>query len=110
MALSCILGHHLGEFYSASSVDIILAEETCCATLPVNDLAPPVQIIETNLSPSQIQSLESLLPKYAAVFNKNSEDRGHTGIIKHQIRTGDATLIKQRAYRVTPEQKAERQT
>lgn len=76
----------------------------------MNDLAPPVQINETNLSPPQVQSLKSLLQKYSAVFSKNSEDRGRTGTIKHHIRTGDATRIKQRAYRVIPEQRAEIQT
>lgn len=103
-------GQHLGEFHSASSVDILPVEEMCCATSPVNDLTPPVQINETNLSPSQVQSLKSLLKKYSEVFSKHSEDRGRTGIIKHHIRTGDATPIKQRAYRVTPEQRAEIQT
>ena len=65
---------------------------------------------ERNLSPSQVQSLKSLLQKYSAVFSKHSEDRGRTSIIKHQIHTGDAIPIKQRAYRVTPEQRAEIQT
>lgn len=103
-------GQHLGEFHSASSVDIISAEETCCATSPVHDVAPPVHINESNLSPSQVQSLKSLLQKYSAVFSKHSEDRGRTSIIKHRIRTGDATPVKQRAYRVTPEQRVEIQT
>ncbi len=103
-------GQHLDEFHSASFIDIIPSEETCCATLPVNDLAPPVQITETNLSSSQVQCLKSLLQKYTAVISKNSEDRGRTGIIKHQIRTGDATPVKQRACRVTPKQRAEIQT
>lgn len=101
---------HLGEFHCASSVDILPVEQTCCATSPENDLAPPLQIDETNLSPSQVQSLKSLLQKYSVVFSKHSEDRDRTGIIKHHIRTGDATPIKQRAYRVTPEQRAEIQT
>ena len=102
-------GQHLGEFHSASSVDIMPVGKTC-APSPVNDLVPPVQIHETNLSPSQAQSLKSLLQKYSTVFSKDSEDRGRTGIIKHHIRTGDAAPIKQRAYRVTPEQRAEIQT
>lgn len=101
-------GQHLGEFHSASSVDIIPVKETCCVTSPVSD--PPVRIDETNLSPSQVQSLKSLLQKYSATFCKDSEDRGRTGIIKHCIRIGDATPMKQRAYRVTPDQRAEIQT
>lgn len=103
-------GQHLGEFHSGSSVDIIPLEQTCCATSPVYDSTLQVEIDETNLSHSQVQSLKSLLQKYSGIFSKHSEDRGHTGIIKHHIHTGDATPIKQRAYRVTPEQRAEIQT
>lgn len=103
-------GQHLGEFHSGSSVDIIPLEQTCCATSPVYDSTLPVEIDETNLSHSQVQSLKSLLQKYSGIFSKHSEDRGHTGIIKHHIHTGDATPIKQRAYRVTPKQRAEIQT
>lgn len=103
-------GQHLGEFHSVSSVDVVSGEGTGCATSPVHDIAPPVQINDSDLSPSQVQSLKSLLQKYSAVFSKHSEDRGRTSIIKHQIRTGEATPIKQRAYRVTPEQRAEIQT
>lgn len=45
-------GQHLGGFHSASSVHIIPVE-TCCATSPVHDEAPPpVQIGEQNLSTS----------------------------------------------------------
>ena len=103
-------GQHLGEFHAASSVDILPAEEACCATSPVYDSGPPVQINDTNMSSSQVQSLKLLLQKYTEVFSKNSKDYGRTGIIKHHIRTGNATPIKQRAYRVTSEQRAEIQT
>lgn len=51
-----------------------------------------------------------MLHKYSAVFSTHSEDRGRTGIIRHHIRTNEAAPIKQRAYRVTPEQRAEIQT
>lgn len=81
-------GQHIGEFHSASSVDIMPVHETCCATLPAYDAAPPVQFDEANLSASQFQSLKTLLQKYTTVFSKHSEDRGRTDIIKHRIRTG----------------------
>ncbi|KAL7885326.1 hypothetical protein AOLI_G00056210 [Acnodon oligacanthus] len=101
-------GQHLGEFHSTSSSDSIVVEETCCTTSNVHsDAVPPVQIDEANLKHSQAQSLKMLLKKYSTVFSMHSEDRGRTGIIKHRIRTGNATPIKQRAYRATPEQRAE---
>ncbi|KAL6456587.1 hypothetical protein MHYP_G00351310 [Metynnis hypsauchen] len=101
-------GQHLGEFHSTSSNNTTIVEEACCMTSTVHsDAVPPVQMDETNLSHSQAQSLKMLLRKYSTVFSMHSEDRGRTGIIKHRIRTGDATPIKQRAYRVTPEQRAE---
>ncbi|KAL7851890.1 hypothetical protein SRHO_G00176750 [Serrasalmus rhombeus] len=101
-------GQHLGEFHSTSSNDTTVVEETCCTTSTVySDSVPPVQIDEANLSHSQAQSLKMLLKKYSTVFSMHSEDRGRTGIIKHCICTGSATPIKQRAYTVTPEQRAE---
>lgn len=104
-------GQHLGEFLSLSSCDSTLIDEACCTTFTMTDTdTPPVQIDESNLSSSQAKSLKQLLQKYSSVFSKNSEDRGRTGVIKHHIRTGEATPIKQRAYRVTPDQRAEIQT
>ncbi|KAL7848206.1 hypothetical protein AOLI_G00229240 [Acnodon oligacanthus] len=101
-------GQHLGEFRSTSSSDSTIVEERCCTTSTVHsDAVPPVQIDEANLSHSQAQSLKMLLKKYSTVFSMHSEDRGCTGIIEHRIRMGNATPIKQRAYRVTPEQRAE---
>lgn len=47
-------GEHLGEFHSASSVDIVPLEETCCVTTPIYDVAPPVKLNDKNLAPSQI--------------------------------------------------------
>lgn len=66
-------GQHLGEFHSASSVDISSSEATCCATSPVQDIALPTLINESNLSPTQVQSLTSLLQKYSAVFSIHSD-------------------------------------
>lgn len=99
-------GQHLGEFHSASSVDIMPLDTTRTVTTN-EDLTPVLQITNINLSHSQIESLNNLLQKYSNVFSANSQDRGRTGLIKHHIRTGDALPIKQRAYRVTPDQRAE---
>ncbi|KAK7926034.1 hypothetical protein WMY93_008344 [Mugilogobius chulae] len=99
-------GQHLGEFHSASSVDIMPIGDTSAVTVD-KDFIPIAKLPNTNLSHAQIESLNNLLQKYSDVFSANSQDRGRTGLIKHHIRTGVALPIKQRAYRVTPDQRAE---
>lgn len=101
-------GQHLGEFHSATSVDILPLTQTC--TVTSSEVLTPLRNLVTtnlNLSHAQVESLNSLLQKYSNVFSIDSQDRGRTGLIKHHIRTGDAVPIKQRAYRVTPDQRAE---
>ena len=48
----------------------------------------------------QKRQVEKLLCKYSEVFSKSDSDLGRTGIIKHQIPTGDSQPIKQRPRRV----------
>lgn len=92
---SC-LGEFLCKFHSASSVEILPVEETCCGISPVYDAVPPLQIAEANWSPSQVQCLKSLLQSYS-VFSNQLEDRGH--VIRHLIHTGDAIRNKHFRYR-----------
>lgn len=99
-------GQQLGEFYFLSSTDTTILEGECCNVL--SDpcaTAPPISIDNSNLSTSQVESLKEYSDKYSDIFSKNSDDRGRTRIIKHRIRTGEAMPIKQRPYRVTPEQR-----
>jgi hypothetical protein len=41
------------------------------------------------------------------VFATNLGEIGHTKLIKHEIKTGDAPPVKCRPYRTTPQMKAE---
>ncbi|KAG9288527.1 hypothetical protein G9A89_015733 [Geosiphon pyriformis] len=52
-----------------------------------------------NLDPLQSMQLKMLLNNFNDIFASENEF-GRTDIIQHQIKTGDAMPIKQRAYRV----------
>jgi len=55
----------------------------------------------------QKKQVASLLNKYQGVFSTSDNDIGRTGIIKHQIPTGDATPIRQPMRRVPYHQQKE---
>ncbi|KAG9302018.1 hypothetical protein G9A89_021062 [Geosiphon pyriformis] len=59
------------------------------------------QINLRNLDPLQQMQLKMLLNNFNDIFASKNEF-GRTDIIQHQIKTGDAMSIKQRAYRVPP--------
>lgn len=44
---------------------------------------------------------------YSDVFSAHDHDYGHKNIVRHSIRTVDAPPIKQRAYRTSPNMRAE---
>ncbi|KAG9294413.1 hypothetical protein G9A89_001918 [Geosiphon pyriformis] len=54
-----------------------------------------------NLDPLQCMQLKMLLNNFNNIFASENEF-GRTNIIQHQIKTGNAMPIKQRAYRVPP--------
>ncbi|KAG9302268.1 hypothetical protein G9A89_008759 [Geosiphon pyriformis] len=54
-----------------------------------------------NLDPLQCMQLKMLLNNFNDIFASENEF-GQTDIIQHQIKTGDAMPIKQKAYRVPP--------
>lgn len=54
------------------------------------------------LSPSQLASVQALLLDYADIFSRTSDDYGRTDLVQHSIPTGDASPIRQRAYRASP--------
>ena len=54
------------------------------------------------LNNCQKKQLEDLLVKNGDLFAKDGEPPGRTNIIKHQIFTGDAAPIVQRAYKSNP--------
>ena len=63
-----------------------------------------VQPLMDNLSPGlgkeTIDYLKEKLTEYSDVFSKDETDLGKTHIVKHEIETGDARPIKQRARRL----------
>ncbi|XP_039505665.1 uncharacterized protein LOC120461506 [Pimephales promelas] len=54
-----------------------------------------------NLEEEQVVQLQELLRKWQHVFSKHEEDYGCTGVVKHQIPTGEATPSRER-YRPVP--------
>ncbi len=56
---------------------------------------------------TQKKQVRSLLMKYAHLFSTDDSDIGRTGIIKHQIPTGDARPIKQPVRRLPVHMQAE---
>ena len=56
----------------------------------------------TKLDDTQQQDLYNVLLQYHDIFTTDKHDLGHTNALKHQINTGDAQPIRQRARRVPP--------
>ena len=61
----------------------------------------------TKLDDIQQQDLYKLLQQYRDVFAADKHDLGYTNALKHQINTGDAPPIRQRARRVPPARRQE---
>ena len=53
-----------------------------------------------NLDSSQSEVLKQFLIKHQHVFSKDSNDIGHTTLIKHEIDTGDSKPVKKYPYRI----------
>lgn len=70
-------------------------------------LLPDVDLSQAEITDEQRHKLQSLLLSYSDVFSAHDHDYGHTNIVRHSIRTGDAPPIKQRAYRTSPNMRAE---
>jgi hypothetical protein len=62
---------------------------------------------ESALNSREKQKLSEFLNKNRDVFATNLGEIGHTKLIKHEIKTGDAPPVKCRPYRTTPQMKAE---
>ncbi|XP_053380038.1 uncharacterized protein K02A2.6-like [Mercenaria mercenaria] len=60
-----------------------------------------------NLDHTQTKEVASLLNKYSCVFSKDDHEIGRTGIIKHNISTGNAQPVKQPFRRVPVHMNAE---
>ena len=53
-----------------------------------------------DLTGGQRTALKTLLDEYADIFSSGPADLGRTGVVKHQIDTGDSPPIKQAPRRV----------
>lgn len=62
---------------------------------------------QSNISPDQKLPVENLLRSFHDVFSVASDDYGRTNLLRHHIRTGDASPVNSRAYRTSPRLKLE---
>ena len=103
----------IGQFYSVSDdsqSEYSVTEPSPSVnevTVPTKSPLPPVDISKTSISPSQLREVETLLCKHSAVFSTGPNDFGRTNLVTHRIRTGDASPVRQRAYRTSPKIKSE---
>ncbi|KAK3510443.1 hypothetical protein QTP70_006846 [Hemibagrus guttatus] len=101
-------GMHLGEFYSVDDSDVQLFHAPAdITTATVSIVAPPVSLDESPISESERAALSALLLEYSDIFSSSKQNSGRCTLVKHHIRTGEQTPIKQRAYRASPEKRAE---
>ena len=101
-------GTRIGQFYSVSnnpqSEYSIPDGSPSVSEISSNHEAhlPPVDISQDGISPSQRKEVENLLTKFSDVFSTGPNDYGRTDLVTHRIRTGDASPVRQRAYRASP--------
>ncbi|MGH0124627.1 UNVERIFIED_CONTAM: hypothetical protein FKN15_076715 [Acipenser sinensis] len=74
-----------------------------CPVGPFDDVALPqhLSLQGDGLTLEQQSQLDALLKKWQQVFSVHEEDYGWTGIVQHQIPTGNAAPIRER-YRPVP--------
>ncbi|XP_069972959.1 retrovirus-related Pol polyprotein from transposon 412 [Penaeus vannamei] len=81
----------------------------------VNDVSLPGHLTDLarrsaiHLDHQQQERLRSTLTRYADVFSKGDLDLGHTGLVQHHIRMGDALPIKHAHRRIIPARREEMQ-
>ena len=100
--------HPLGDGeddYSVVEADV--ATVTTTAEPSPQQALPDVDLSQAALTDEQRQKLEALLLTYSDVFSAHDQDYGRTNLVQHSINTADARPIKQRAYRTSPNIRAE---
>ena len=105
----------LGDFHSLGSQEDeeFSIEEVTTATIvevksqATSESLPGVDLSQSAVNDEQCQQLEALLLSYSDVFSAHDQDYGCTNVVKHSIKTGDASPCRQRAYRTSPHTRAE---
>ena len=105
----------LGQLFSLShdshseySIPDSLPSVANISSSPDQSPIPPVDLSLTDVSPSELREVHNLLRKYSDVFSVGPHDFGRTDLVTHRIRTtGDASPVRQRAYRTSPVIKSE---
>ncbi|KAJ0068233.1 hypothetical protein NL108_017965 [Boleophthalmus pectinirostris] len=102
----------LGDFYPLGQDNDYCIVETNVDAITTQiesttQLLPDVNLNDSALTSDQKQKLQALLSSYCDVFSTHDQDYGRTDFVKHSIRTGDTPPIKQRAYRASPNIRAE---
>ena len=92
-------GTNVATISSVNEVQESLNKRQTYGSLPkhMHDLFDRASV---GLSADDRNQVMKLLQKYSNIFSKHDTDLGRTGIIKHQIHTGDARPIKQPPRRV----------
>ena len=102
-------GMHLGEFFPVDESEIVPlpgAQVETVSAISSTEL-PLVAVEESPASPQQKARLASLLAEHQQIFNMSKGVSGKCTLIRHHIKTGNHSPIRQRAYRASPEKKEE---
>uniref|UniRef100_A0AAV2LHR9 Uncharacterized protein n=1 Tax=Knipowitschia caucasica TaxID=637954 RepID=A0AAV2LHR9_KNICA len=94
-------GLHIGEFYPIHEVGAPSVVPTS------HKSSVPCMVTDSPVNERQRAELQELLSRFSNVFSTPDGNTGKCSLIQHHIRTGDNPPIKQRAYRTSPEKRAE---
>lgn len=101
-------GLHLGECYPIKEPNVAQLHDF--RETGFSRSLPPAPLVNLEGSPTTSQQrveLLALLHKFEGVFSQSGKNTGVCTQVEHHIRTGDHPPIKQRAYRASPEKRAE---
>lgn len=101
-------GLHMGEFYPIQASDVtMLVPSSSGATGVPSPTVPSVIVGDSPITEQQRGELQQLLSYFSDVFSPSDKNTGRCSLVKHHICTGDHPPVKQRAYRASPEKRAE---
>ncbi|KAK7877355.1 hypothetical protein WMY93_031928 [Mugilogobius chulae] len=101
-------GLYLGEFYPVQESDIVATPlPSSSGKAGEASVDSSAMIGDSPISEEQKAQLLQLLSCFSDVFSPPDHNSGRCSLVKHHIRTGDHPPVKQRAYRASPEKRAE---